>query len=130
MEQNINFGRIIPTLPVADVDQTAAYYTNQLGFEETFRDGDRFAHIKRGDAVIALYRYADLQERTGCQDMSPPSKTRATIFVQGIDDLYQEYLSSGVNVIERPTEVPYGKDMQIEDCNGHIIEFVDFGPEQ
>ena len=130
MKQALSFGRVIPTFPVADVNTSSAYYVEKLGFEETMREGGCYAHMKRGDAVIALYRFPELQERTGCQGFQPPSKTRTTIFIHGIDELYDEYRAKGVNVLDPPTEVPYGKDMQILDCNGHVIEFVDFGPEQ
>ena len=122
----INFDRIIPTFPVTDFDESVAFYTKQLGFEVTMRDGDCYAHVKRGDAVIALYRFGELQERTGCQGFKPPSLTRTTIFIDGIDELHNEYRAQGITVLDPPTVVPYGKDMQIRDCNGHIIEFVDF----
>lgn len=57
MNQAITFGRVVPTFPVTDVDESSAYYLDKLGFEETMRDGDCYAHLKRGDAVIALYRF-------------------------------------------------------------------------
>jgi len=126
----VTFDRVIPTFPVADVNKSAAYFADKLGFQVTMRDGDCYAHMKRGDAVIALYRFPELQKRTGCQAFQPPSKSRTTVFVHGIDELYDEYHAKGVEVLDPPTEVPYGKDMQIVDCNGHVIEFVDFGHEQ
>ena len=129
MSQPITFDRVIPTFPVTDVAQSAAYYTGKLGFEQSLREGDCYAHMKRGDAVIALYRFPELQERTGCQEFLPPSKTRTTIFIRGIGELYDEYRGKGVHILDPPTEVPYGTDMQILDCNGHVIEFVDFGPD-
>lgn len=129
MEQAISFGRVIPTFPVADVETSSAYDTDKLGFVETMREGGCYAHMKRGDAVIALYRFPELQERTGCHSFQSPSQTRTTIFIHGIDELYEEYRTKGVDVLDPPTEVPYGKDMQIRDCNGHVIEFVDLGPE-
>ena len=126
MDDRIVFDILIPTFPVEDVVASAKYYTEKLGFTVTFEEADCYAHVKRGKAVIALYKITSLQERAGCDGFKPPSKARATIFIEGIENLYEDYKDKGVTIIDSPTEVPYGWDMQIEDCDGHVIEFVQF----
>ena len=123
---DIQFDIILPTFPVKDVPQSAEFYKEKLGFEISSEMGNYYAHVKRGNAVIALYAFSHLQQRSGCQGFTPPSQTRATIFVEGIEELCEDYKAKGVTIIDPPEEVPYGWDMQIADCDGHIIEFVQF----
>ena len=60
---------------------------------------DGYAHIGRDETCIALYAFDGLRERTGCEVFTPPSTTRVTIFVNGINELFEEYKAKGVNVI-------------------------------
>lgn len=126
MSEEIAFDIIIPTFPVADVNASVRFYTEKLGFELTHKEGDEYAHVVRGEAVIALYKYKNLQQRTGCEKFVNPTPTRASIFVVGLTAIHAEFTANGVTILDPPTEVPYGWDMQIVDNEGHVLEFIEF----
>jgi catechol 2,3-dioxygenase-like lactoylglutathione lyase family enzyme len=126
LDDNIAFDIIIPTFPVSDVPASVKFYTQKLGFQRGHQEGNYFAHIKRGKAVIALYSLAKLQERAGGDRFTNSTRARATIFCEQISALYLHCVANDITVLDPPQEVPYGWDMQIADADGNILEFVEF----
>lgn len=53
---NVRFGRIAPTLSVADMSAALKFYGNVLGFEKKFENGDPvgFVILKKDDAELHL----------------------------------------------------------------------------
>jgi len=105
-------------LPVEDVEKTAAFYRDQLGFEITFtwESPASYAVLKRDEAVgIHLVKR---------QDEGQPSEkhTALYIFVHDVDTVYREYLSKGVEILHELSDQEYGmREFGIRDINGYIL---------
>lgn len=54
----VQFGRIAPTLAVADIERALAFYVGILGFDKTFENGSPagFVILKKDDAELHLTR--------------------------------------------------------------------------
>jgi hypothetical protein len=50
------FGRMAPTIPVADIERSRTFYEDVLGFRKTFENGDPigFMILKKDDAELHL----------------------------------------------------------------------------
>lgn len=118
------FYRAEPVLFVHDVQETAAFYRDKLGFHIDFLYGNppQHAGISRGDwtgsgAVLQLSQV-------------PPDRAIVPsgylyIFVgSDIDDLFAAYKAHGVAIRNEPESYPWGlREFTIEDNNGHLLRF-------
>ena len=118
--------QIFPTFPVDDLTACRNYYVETLGFTVNYEDGVDYAQVHRdGAAKIALYARWGLKERKGCAAFEQPFPSRATIVVEGIDGLFAELSAKGV-FLDEPNPVDYGKEMTVVDCEGNVLDFVEF----
>lgn len=114
-----------PVLPVADVDTSAAFYRDQLGFRIDFlhgnppfygavsRDGARL-HLKLvHESVLDI----DAARREGL--------IRAYIDAPDVRELYSEFQATGVEIAQKLTKQAWGgTDFIIRDPDGNGIAFV------
>jgi [ribosomal protein S5]-alanine N-acetyltransferase len=114
-----------PVLKVADVQATAEYYRDKLGFTISFLYGDPPVHgavshsqWTAGGAHIQLSQAAD-----GAVDAAP--SVDLYLFVgEDIDILYNRYQKNGVEIAREPQTHPWGmREFAVRDCNGYILRF-------
>src|SRR5262245_7551996 len=118
---------VAPYLLVEDVQASAKWYRDHLGFEfeRTFGEPPSFAMVKRDHNVIML------KSIPGKSGFIRPNHTidsdacwDAYLWVIGVDALYEEFKAKGVTIKREPEIMPYeNKDFDIEDCNGYVLCF-------
>jgi catechol 2,3-dioxygenase-like lactoylglutathione lyase family enzyme len=108
------FGRIAPTVPVADMERALRFYRDVLGFEVQFTNGDplSFAVLKQGGAELHL--------------SLEPGKTgslHAHLMVDHLDVVYERLQQAGAAVRQPPTVQPWGmRDIVVADPDGNTFE--------
>ncbi len=108
-----------PVFPVANVQQTAEYYRDKLGFKINFtwEEPASYAVIKRDDIGIHLTKASS--------DFKPANQhTAFYIFVYDVQKLYEEFKANQVELLNVPTKRDYGLiDFDVKDINGFILSF-------
>jgi uncharacterized glyoxalase superfamily protein PhnB len=107
------FDSAVPILNVRNVTTSIDYYVNTLGFEKEWAWGDppTFGCVWRDRVRIFL-----------CQDGQGSPGTWISIFVQDVDDLYEDYRRKGAIIDEAPTNYPWGvREMNVKDLDGHCL---------
>ncbi|MGW6455332.1 glyoxalase superfamily protein [Streptomyces sp. NPDC055078] len=116
---SIPFHKIIPTLPVRDVDTSVRFYVSSLGFTLGGRSDDDFASVFRGrvaDVNIYLRHRADSFGGAEC-----------FVFVEDPDALHSEYAERGVEIAERPHDTSWGyRQFTVLDPDGHELHLFRF----
>lgn len=106
-------------LPVSDVQTTAEYYRDKLGFEIKFlwNDPPEYAVLKAGNDVnIHLSKTQNAKAST--------DHIAVYIFAHNVDALYQTFQESGVHIHTPIGDRDYGmRDFDIKDPNGHLLSF-------
>ena len=107
-------------LAVPDLQRSAAFYRDILGFE-IFEIGDpgwRFA--RRGACFLMLGE---------CTDAIPPHEVAAHSYFanlvwEGTDALYGEFTSKGAAIHQPPQDKPWGmREFHLKTIDGHRITF-------
>lgn len=115
-------GKITSTryvLAVQDLAKSAAYYEQKLGFTTWF-SGQGWHFLQRGPIKVMLGE---------CSDDRSAFETRnhayfAYIDVEGIDELYAEYKSKGVEISHKIGDKPWGqREFGIQTIDGHRMMF-------
>lgn len=119
-----------PVLEVADVEATARWYCEKLGFTLDFVDMARGGHARisiggSADKSPQRMRFTGYRRRHGT---APTTAGYTYIHCVRIDELYAAYRARGITVrpeyAEGPVTKPYKlREFEIEDCNGHILLF-------
>ncbi|WP_420630427.1 GNAT family N-acetyltransferase [Candidatus Leptofilum sp.] len=123
-KQATKFYRTEPVLFVDDVEETAVYYRDKLGFHIDFLFGDPPQHggVSRTDwsgsgAVLQLAQMAPEREIA-------PSGYLYIFVSHDIDELFAAYKAQGVTIRSEPESYPWGlREFTIEDNNGHLLRF-------
>jgi predicted enzyme related to lactoylglutathione lyase len=103
-------------LAVADIDRSAAYFRDALGFAVQWSDMTDWRLVTRGSVRVMLGR---------CPDAMPAAQTGDHSYfgymeVDDIDALHREFAQSGAIVLEPPTDRPYGmREMTLATPDGH-----------
>jgi predicted enzyme related to lactoylglutathione lyase len=101
-----------PVLHVADVQATAAFYRDVLGFTCDFGN-ETYAVVWRDNSAIHFVR-----------DGEQPSGVHLFQWVKDVDAYYREIVSRGAVVASMPADQPYGvREFGIRDVNGVAIVF-------
>lgn len=112
--------RSMPVIEVADVEKSAAFYRDRLGFSPGpfFGSPPAFCIVGRDTVTIAL----DRSQETG---RAPQNQYWAAyVYVEDADALAEEMRGKGVEIIREPEDQPYGcRDFDVRDPDGHIIGF-------
>lgn len=119
----------VPQFPVANVQRTAEYYRDVLGFAiDSYWDGQRrtlnptdppvFGIVHRDDVQIFFYRAASL----------PPLREdggyHAYFHVKGVDALAREWRDRGAEILDGPEDMVYGqREVVVRDPNGLVLAF-------
>jgi catechol 2,3-dioxygenase-like lactoylglutathione lyase family enzyme len=125
MTERTRFNNVAPQFVVPDVEKTAEYYRDKLGFEILgfFADPPVFAIVRRDGAEIHLGK-ADGETIQMNESVRRGLGTDAYIFVDDIDSLYREYSARDVNIVEGPIKRVYNcTEITVKDCNGFQLVF-------
>ena len=112
-----NFGRVAPTIPVADMNRALQFYCDVLGFTVTFTNGSpvSFAVIKQGDAELHL----------GVQPGKAGS-SHAHLMVDELDPVYERLQRARADIRQAPKVQEWGlRDIVIADPDGNTFEIAE-----
>jgi len=115
--------KMSPQLLVADIEHSIEFYTKKLGFAIDFRYEDFYAGISKDGCSIHL--------KTGSPSVEVIKSKRTNedldiVFsVEGIENLYDEFLNRSVEFIQPLRDMPYGREFYIADPDGYIIAFLE-----
>ena len=101
-----------PVLHVADVEATAAFYRDVLGFTWDFGD-HAYAVVWRDNAAIHFVRAE-----------GSPTGVHLFQWVRDVDAYFKEVVGRGAQVSAAPANQPYGlREFAVRDINGVGIVF-------
>jgi uncharacterized glyoxalase superfamily protein PhnB len=113
---------LAPQFLVDDLSAALAYYQNCLGFETDFVYESFYASVSRDGFAIHLK----------CAPKTATDRTQrrqhehldAYIRVQGIEALFNEFMTKGAFIIRSLEEKPWGcQDFYVEDSDGYLLCF-------
>ncbi len=113
-------GPAIPQLPSGNIEITAKYFSEKLGFEIVGKYKEQnFLIVKRGAAEIHFWQTSSEKEATKLG-----SESSCYIRVENIGILFGEFKDSGASFRYEPTKQPWGmNEMQIDDPYMNAIRF-------
>jgi catechol 2,3-dioxygenase-like lactoylglutathione lyase family enzyme len=101
-----------PVLHVPNVEATAAFYRDVLGFTCDFGD-DAYAVVWRDNSAIHFVR-----------DDSSPTGVHLFQWIKDVDAYFREVFGRGARVDAEPANQPYGiREFSVRDINGVRIVF-------
>jgi uncharacterized glyoxalase superfamily protein PhnB len=106
-------------LAVKDLKVETDYYIDKLGFERDFT-APGWEFLSFGDFKIMLGECSDemTAEATGNHSWF------AHALLENVDDVYQEFLSRGANILSTISDKPWGiRDFTVVTPDGHRIVF-------
>ena len=111
------FGRVAPSIPVADMQRALQFYRDVLGFSMTFTNGNpiSFAIIKQGDAQLHL-------------GVAPgkAGSFHAHIMVDHLEAVYQRLVQASATIRQAPKIQSWGlRDIVIADPDGNTFELAE-----
>jgi catechol 2,3-dioxygenase-like lactoylglutathione lyase family enzyme len=124
MPQEIVFGRIAPTLPVADMARALAFYQRELGMTPVFTNGDpmMFAILTRDDAELHLH-IAPAAARPAPPPGEVTNLNQAHLLVSDARALHDRLAAAGVPIVKALRDAPYGlRDFVFADPDGNRID--------
>jgi hypothetical protein len=120
------FLKLLPHLPVKNLQQTLAYYRHNLGFTDEWTFGDTDGGIRR-DSLRLLFA-----EDTGfTNDINNKSHRLPLMwFVDNIDDIYMEFKTRDIEIADDLRTHPYGlREFAFIDVNGYYIRVAEAAEE-
>lgn len=114
-----------PVLAVPDVTETVAFYRDKLGFHVDFVEGDPPVHAR----VCADPTYATPTVHIRFEPLPAGTDVSSSVYLwlhvgAGLDELFSLYRARGVEVVEEPSDRPWGlRQFTIRDCNGYVATF-------
>jgi catechol 2,3-dioxygenase-like lactoylglutathione lyase family enzyme len=108
------FGRVAPTIPVADIQRALGFYCDVLGFTVSLTNGEpvTFAVIQQGGAQLHL-------------EVQPgkAGSSHAHILVDDLNAVHQRLLRAGATIHQAPQAQEWGlRDIVIADPDGNTFE--------
>jgi catechol 2,3-dioxygenase-like lactoylglutathione lyase family enzyme len=112
----IAFGRAAPGVFVRDIDRACAFYSDVLGFQKTFENGQPvgFVILKNGAAEIHL---------SLVKDHKPAAANVVHFLVDDVDALYYACVSAGTRIIKSLADKDYGlRSFVLADPDGNRMD--------
>ena len=123
--KNVKFTNVCPVLISEDIIKTVNFYVEKLGFRyaKHYDKIDNFATLYRDsiELVVVQSKFGKVESNakrygTGYDIYIDPDTS------EGVDIIYQEFLSKGVKVVEKPKRTDYGSyEFVVEDIDGRLI---------
>lgn len=102
----------IPILRVEDIEASFAYYTEKLGFKLDWRT-PVFGSVTRGTCSVML-----------CEGGEGHAGTWLWIPVASADELHEEYVAKGANILQGPANYEWGsREFMVLDPDRHVLRF-------
>jgi lactoylglutathione lyase len=118
-------GQVFPVIYAADVERSAAFYTELLDFQELFRyppEGEAgYVGLRRGDDRLGVVAAGWSEERLG---MAVGSGLRFELYtyVDVVDDALAAARAAGAPVLREPEDMPWGERIAvIADPDGNPV---------
>jgi uncharacterized glyoxalase superfamily protein PhnB len=107
-------GRLVPELPVADVERAQQHYRDIFRFEIGWLYPGKEIGAVSGDNVTIFFR-----------KRKPPFEPAVHwVFAEDIDARYQEVMSSGANIVDPLERKPWGlRQFTVKDLDGNLFYF-------
>ena len=115
-----------PVLCVADVDASAAFYRDQLGFRIDFLHGNPpfYGSVSRDGATLHLKLVHEPVFAAGAAERE--GLIMAFVATPNVRELYTEYLAADAEIVQKLTKQAWGgTDFIVRDPDGNAIAFVD-----
>ena len=115
--------KMSPQFLVTDLDRSIDFYTKTLDFELDFRYSDFYAGIvKDGFSIHLKSGTPSIEERKNKRE----NQDLDIVFsVTGVEELYRDFFSRTVEVLQPLCDRPYGKEFYIADPDGYILAFLE-----
>lgn len=115
--------KMSPQLLVTDIEHSIEFYTKKLGFDVEFRYEDFYAGIiKNGYSIHLKSGKPSIEERKSKRE----NVDLDIVFsVEGVEELYEEFVNKSVEIIQPLCERPYGREFYIADPDGYILAFLE-----
>ena len=118
------FDGVEPVLLVRDIEATAEYYRDRLGFEIGFLFGDPPTHGGVSRSLWTPNRASLQLSLTQGDDEIRPTGWIYFHTGSGIDDLFEEYTANKVQFTRELETMPHGlREFEIVDPNGYRLRF-------
>ncbi|MEM7412152.1 MAG: VOC family protein [Myxococcota bacterium] len=114
-----------PVLAVPDVHETVAFYRDKLDFHIDFVEGDPPVHARvcADPSYSAPTVHIRFEPLPAGAEVNPSLSLWLYVGVN-LDDLFERYRDRGVQVLEEPSDRPWGlRQFSIRDCNGYEATF-------
>jgi catechol 2,3-dioxygenase-like lactoylglutathione lyase family enzyme len=114
--EQLVYGRIAATIPVADMERSIRFYAGVLGLKKTFENGDPvgFVILKRDDAELHL---------TLAKAHVASDRNLAHLLVSDAKGLHDHLVGHAVRIIKGLRDAPYGlRGFVFADPDGNRID--------
>lgn len=112
------FHRAGPHLPVRNLKETLPYYRNSLGFYDEWTFGEKDGGIRRDDMRLLFGEDPEHLAQINSDSRHLP----ILWFVGNIREVFEEFQTRGVNIVDALREHPYGlTEFAFVDINGYYI---------
>jgi catechol 2,3-dioxygenase-like lactoylglutathione lyase family enzyme len=115
-DHGIGFGRMAPSIGVTDMARAVGFYTDVLGFEIGFQNGDpvMFTLLERGKAELHLLL---------APGHSGPAFNVAHLVVDDVDGLHARCVAAGAPIIKALADKDFGmRAFVFADPDGNKID--------
>ena len=100
----------VPQLPARDVEAAQRWYRDVLGLNINWRWETSFGSVGRDHVELFLYETDD------------PQTTRASVFVDDADALYEAVRDRGADIADPLASKPWGiREFSLRDPDGNIL---------
>ncbi|WP_409270139.1 VOC family protein [Neobacillus sp. SCS-31] len=107
--------------PVKNLKESLAFYRDNLGFEESWREGEHTAALKLPGSEVQLM----LEDEMDKEEMTPGG----IFLVDSVDSFYEENKQK-YEFTKEPFDIPPGRYAIYLDNSGNPIRILDFSKEK
>lgn len=120
---HLEIKNMCPQFLTADMERSIKFYTQNLGFEVSFRYEDFYCGISKDGFTIHLK--LSLSETAEKIYRNHQEHVNLTFSVENIEEIYQKFQEKQVTIVQPLREMPYGKECYISDPYGYILAFLE-----
>jgi predicted enzyme related to lactoylglutathione lyase len=111
---------------VTDVDGSADFYRDRLGFNVEIQTPGKFAALKREDLTLYLSAPGSGSGGTAGGNPEPGGWNRFMVVTDDVDGLISRLNEAGATFRGELSEVGVGRARLLEDPSGNLIELFEF----
>ena len=113
-EKVFSISKLVPELPVTDVERAQRHYRDVFGFEIGWLYPDKGIGCVTRDDVAVFFRRRELGFEPAIH----------WVFAKDIDASYEELKSTGANIVDHLETKPWGlRQFTVEDLDGNVFYF-------